>query len=499
MTLNKITILVIFAFLLPACYKSKPMKTLAEVQKVPVRTLFIGLDGVDYDLMKELKDEGHFKDFLEPVPLVSTFPSATTIGFTGIFRPLGVGKVLGYETRFYSYKQNKIVGGTASDVYKYPVEYKRYFDSLRHTAQSKAIMYVFPGMASKQDLLRADKLTRSSPKRVIMSYMGGTDGSAHILGRNRTKRTLIYMDSILKRIQKKHLQDKGKPIRIVLFSDHGFQYAKVKSVSNRDLKKRFKEHGFRLAERIESDQDVVIVKFGLLSSGVVFTNKKHREEMANIISTLKGVDLVFWQMDKQNKIYIKNNQGELAYFEYRGKKSYRYVTVTGDPLRYTLLLGIHGYRPGQWLQDKVWKNISYNDYYPDAGYRLYDSFFDLVVNKASIMFSLLPQYQFGSFAAKVGTWTRINQLGTHGGLFRQTTLGFSQSNMDDNPHPPKFFRYDDFFRYYLPNISRAYRKKLRKQAEVILQDHTHFHLDFKLDDGRFDEQVLALENILKLE
>src|SRR3990167_4120867 len=67
-----------------ACYHHVSPKILPEAQKERIRTLFIALDGIDYDLMKELKNTGYFTDFLPPVPLISTFPSATTIGFTGI-------------------------------------------------------------------------------------------------------------------------------------------------------------------------------------------------------------------------------------------------------------------------------------------------------------------------------------------------------------------------------------------------------------------------------
>src|SRR3989344_2926072 len=86
------------------CYNAKPVEILPRTEKVPERTLFIALDGVDHTLMAELKSAGHFKSFGDAIPMISTFPSATTIGFTGIFRPLKVGKVPGYESRFYSHK-----------------------------------------------------------------------------------------------------------------------------------------------------------------------------------------------------------------------------------------------------------------------------------------------------------------------------------------------------------------------------------------------------------
>lgn len=467
-TVKRCLALALIALCLFACYQAKPVKTLPKAGTVGYRTLFIGLDGIDYVLMKELKDAGYFRSFRDPVPLVSTFPSATTIGFQGIFRPLGVKKYLGYETRFYSQKKNKIVGGTLFDVYKYPADYKTYFDSFRHTIPEKSVMYAFPGMASKQDLMRTKGEVFGNPKRVIMTYLGGTDGSAHILGRKRTKRTLIYMDKVLTRLQVRHMDEKGEPLRIVLFSDHGFHYGNLHMVKNSEIREKLKAAGFRMSSRIESDRDIVFVRFGLLSGGVAFANLKNRDEMARLLSTVTGIDLVFWHRDNKKKVFVRNATGKEAYFEYRGKRQYRYVTVTGDPLGYKPLLLRHGLKSGQWIPDATWKKIAYNHHYPDAGYRLYDAFFDLISNRAAIMFSLLPNYQYGSLAARIGTLTRVKQKGTHGGLFRSASWAFAMTNIDDNPAPPHFFRYDEFFPYYLPRVSRAAGQHFKTTRDPVV-------------------------------
>lgn len=479
-----------------SCRPVKKVHVLPKLNEVSMRTLFIGLDGVDYELVKELKDEGYFKSFLQPVPLVSTFPSATTIGFTGLFRPLGNGKTHGYETRFFSYKENKVVGGSLKDLYKYDTKYKRYFDSFRHSIQSKMIMYSFPSMASKQDLVNTRKVLLSKDKKVIMAYLGGTDGSAHLLGRNRTKRTLKFMDDFLQKLQIKYLDENEEPLRIVLFSDHGFQYNSLKTVSITEMRHKLAEKGFDFAKKIEDDRDVVLTRFGLLSAGVGFTNLSGREDKALALAEVKGMDLVFWHLDDDRKIYIQNPNGERAYFEYRGKDRYRYVPVTGDPLQYVALLKKHHLKAKQWISDKKWKKISWNHHYPDSGYRLYDSFFDLVKNKASIMFSLKPNYQFGSFAALAGTWTRAGQKGTHGGLFRQTTWAFSMSNIDKHRKPPQFFRYDEFFKYYLPKVSKTIAKEIRKSGHFPF-DHNHNHDHNQVSNAiTLNDQLYALENLV---
>lgn len=463
------------------CYTAKPVEILPRTEKLPERTLFIALDGIDHTLMNELKDEGHFKSFGDVIPLISTFPSATTIGFTGIFRPLNVGKVPGYESRFYSHKENKIVGGTPFDFYKIPVNYKHYFDAFRHTMQEKMIMYSFPGMASRQDLMRTKKVALSSDKNILMTYLGGTDGSAHMLGRARTKRTLIYMDDFLQRLQKKHREEKGEDLRIVLYSDHGFQYNSLKHVSNNDIQNKLKNRGFSVNDKIESDQDVVLVKFGLLSSGVAFTKKQNRESVSDILCTVEGIDLVFWHLDDEKKVFVKNATGDTAVFEYQDRKKYRYVPINGDPLKYVTLLTNHHLKPGQWLSDEVWKTISFDHEYPDAGYRLHDSFFHLVENQAGVMFSLKPNYQFGPVTTWIGTMTKLGQHGTHGGLFKQTSWAFAMTN--EKKSQPKMLRYDELFTHFIPEVAKAYSQK----SKIIT---------YKTDTSDFKKQLASLEEWL---
>lgn len=435
-------IFVSLAFLIIiACYKIPPVKTIKTSAPIKTRTLLVALDGVDYDLVKELKNEGHFKNFLEPVPLLSTFPSDTTVGFTGILRPLGVGKVQGYESRFYSYENNKIRGGTLFDFYKIPIEYKRYFDSFRHQIHEKAIMYTFPGAAGKRDLINSEKVLYDSDKEIVMTYIGGTDGFSHILGRNRTKRFLIFMDEFFTRMQTRYEKRKQEKLQIVLYSDHGFHHENLKGVPFGDFKNRLRKKGVSFRKSLKTDKDIVAVSYGLLSAGALFTHEQHRAEIAEELRKTKGVDLVFWHEGNKKEIFILNHKGELAKFEYRSKKLYRYVAINGDPLGYMkIFAGANHHSP--LLNDRQWFALTYDHEYPDVGYRLYDSFFDLVQNPASILFSTKKNYHYGSFGAKLGVTAKFGHKGTHGGIFRSTTWGVFMTN-SSSKKLPKALRYDE--------------------------------------------------------
>lgn len=419
------------------CAHVPPVKTISSSKNSFGQTLFVALDGVGYDLIQELKNEGHFHSFLKPLPFLSTFPSSTTLAFTGILQPSGIGKVPGYEARFFSKKENRVMGGTPFDFYKIQIPYKSYFDAFRHHIHEKIVMYGLPGVAGKQDLIRTEKAVFESDKKVIMTYIGGTDGMSHLKGRKRTKRFLIYLDQFLQKLQWHYYNHHGKPLRIVIYSDHGFHFDHLNSLSFTEIKTKFKAKGYALKKSLQGPKDVVTVPYGLLSAGIFYTNGD-KKELAEILSHVKGIDLAFWPEKNKKEIFVINSKQEIAKFEYQGKNLFRYQKITGDPLNYNAFANV-------WRNSGAWLKLTYNHYYPDVGYRLFDSFFDLTQNPASILISTKENYQYGSTAAKFGTITKFGHKGTHGGIFRSTTQGVFLTNSGDEKTFPSALRYDELF------------------------------------------------------
>lgn len=463
-----------------ACTKKVKRIDLSQVSpkdNPPVHTLFIAFDGISYDLMAELHQKGLFKEFGPPTPLVVPFPSATTIGFTGIFQPLNAGKIPGYEIRFYSYQKDKIVGGSPWDIHLYPVKYKDYFDKFRHSVFEKMMMYTFPGVAGKQDLIRTEKLVLKENKPIMLSYLGGTDGMQHTIGKKRTVRFMKYVDHMVKRIRKKYQKKYNRPVRIVMFSDHGFHFDKMKSVPVSAFKKALaKENLFLKSNLAPSHQNVVAVKFGVLSAAALYCAPQKAKPVAKVVSRIEGVDLVFWV--EGQKVYITNEKGEIAYFSYqKNNKAHAYHEVIGDPLGYGQLLRENGLTLGQMLSSDQWFDLSWNHKYPDAGYRLYDGFWGLVENGASVLVSFHPEYQFGSFPARIATRLRIlGHKGTHGALLQEPSYGIIMTD-DPTIKLGQAHRYNQMFEIFLPKLTKHYRNNpdgQKKQVSIyLLNDHKH--------------------------
>ena len=78
------------------------------------RTLVVTMDAVPFTSIERLTDaEGErlFAQLGQPVPLLSSFPSSTTLAFTGIFEPFRLEIPPGYEARFFDRERGKVRGG----------------------------------------------------------------------------------------------------------------------------------------------------------------------------------------------------------------------------------------------------------------------------------------------------------------------------------------------------------------------------------------------------
>lgn len=236
-------------------------------------------------------------------------------------------------------------------------------------------------------------------------------------------------------------------------------------ISAGDIGRELGKQGLQISAHLNRPtKNVVLVKYGLLSAGVLMTHPENRDTAARVLPHVEGIDLVFWP-DGQ-KIHVLNSKGEEAFFDYHWPKEYRYVQVKGDPLGYAPQLIKRGLKPGAWFGDSVWRQDFWNQHYPDAGYRLYEAFHNLVENGASILFSTFPGYQFGSLATLTGTRLKPggSHKGTHGGLFQDVSWGFVMTDSKFTKLPESL-RYDEIFPTFLPTVTRAMRKN-HKPIEI---------------------------------
>ncbi|EKD42219.1 MAG: hypothetical protein ACD_73C00261G0001 [uncultured bacterium] len=425
---------------------------MAQSKPIPKQTLIILLDGVSYRIMNELQKEGYLPDFQKPSKIISTFPSTTVTGITGLFEPLGVKPAHGYDRIYYSYAENKVKGSILSSPAKYKDDYEFHFDDYKKTFFSNLLIYLAPGLSTNLDLERMEKYIYKNPdKPRYLIYIGGPDGSAHVLGKKRQKHLVRFIAQKLRTIQSRFQKRYGKQLNIVLFSDHGFEYEPLKGISSATLRKYLGKQGFKLTKSIQDPSSVVATEWGNIGGAGIYTHPQSVAQVAHIINQIQGNELTFFMKDKI--VTVLSHKGESAQINIsKSATRFRYQEIKGDPLGYhevTLELKKKGLMDSKgFANEKDWFKETKDMRFPDVPFRVYQAFNHLVENPAKIIFSTCDDYEYGSSLTRFLANLRGRLKGTHGALFDTASDAFVMTNRPEWKMP-EVMRYDDVFNYLL--------------------------------------------------
>lgn len=436
---------------------------MAPVSAAAVRnpTLFVLVDGISYRTMQELKREGKIFGFDKIAKVVSTYPSTTVSGITGILNPVGARPSEGYDHIFFSYARNRVQGTLLSALKENTDDYIQFFDYYRKTFWSNFMIYVFPGWSTKNDLVRIKNFVLKHPEReVFLFYIGGPDGSGHVLGEKRQKRLAAFILEWLWEIQLRYYDRFEIPLDVVVFSDHGFKFHPLKVITYSRLKRDLKSQGYELGDNLERPENVVVVEWGNISGAAFYTHPEATEAVAGVLSRVEGNDLTFYKED--DEIFVLSATGGKARIDVsRSGTCFRYVPMTGDPLGYQEVvdrLRSQGCLDGTGFAHKdAWFEATAWHTYPDVPYRVHAAFNSLVNNPATILISTGFCHEYGGGLTRFLSKLRGGLKGTHGGIFDAASDAFLAVSGQD-VRLPAAMRYDEIWRY-IPEL-----KKLRRVA-----------------------------------
>ncbi len=405
----------------------------------PTRTLFVALDAIPYQVVAEATDpalgEGAlFPGFKDPIPLVSTFPSTTSLAMTGLFEPFGLDKPPGYEARFFDWRFRKVRGGMPWNYHQIPFAWRDFFDWKIESIVRKAIGYIRPSKFGDNEVEKAIDAFVASDKLDFFVYIGATDAIGHLMSPDALKETLAHLDQTLRRVRARHPH---RPFHAVLFSDHGMGGDSGEYLKNvqQGVKLAMREAGFKIGRRARSPRHVVFVPYGLISSFIVFSDPARDLEVGRALATVEGVDLCAVAADGGWRITSARGEALVLRRETDHGDLWSYRPEGGDPLGYLPLvesLRARSHDPQrEWFPDHWWFEASWQSYYPDALYRLARSF-DLVQNPASVVCSCAEGFMFGQRMVEYAAIMQGRRLRwTHGALDRDASLGFLLTDHPD--------------------------------------------------------------------
>jgi hypothetical protein len=377
--------------------------------------LAVCLDGVPYDVMAKLWDEGLFREFSRPVKMISVFPSVSDVALTEV---LHAERVPGYENLYFDLERNRTAGGALSTVSKARIPYLEILD-YDEPGIFKGIAYILPVKTYRADLGRFLKRYQASNLRRYQAHLCSTDSLCHVMTPADFRQLLHEVDTLLREI---FLRREGA-LDLVVFSDHGNSQVLSTRV---DVERFLAERGFRVESSVQSEKSVVIPGFGLVGVMALYCRPESTAKLAQVLSRCEGVD--FCAFLDRGVAQIISREGAGHILANSSEQSLKYETIGGDPLHLASIQQqlVHGGQVDSqgFVRSDDWFNATAEHEFPDAVNAIYRGLTNHVTNRASLLVSLKDGYHYGSkFFDRL-----VTLRSTHGSLRRTSMTGFFMRN-----------------------------------------------------------------------
>lgn len=432
------------------------------------------LDGIPYHLFQETQREGLFGYLYPTARMIAPFPSISNPSFARMFTDK---KLPGYVRGYFNIQNNKkeenygaltaLVGA---------MSWERIVQYSDNNTLQKLGSFIFPLATTLREIDQLEEAFFRSEDPIFFGYIGGTDALAHMLGREKTKGFLTKLDARLKEILHKYEERTGRPLLLMLVSDHGNNMIPLKF---RDWEAILAKKGFHYDEALHDDRSVVKVVEGFATVTTLHTAGRHDRELAESLIQDKAVDLITYRSG--NKVVVLSKEGS-AEIEH-GKRGYRYHPFTGDPLNYAPLLqklSAEGkVDQNGFIKDEDLFPITLNHQYPDALHRIYDGFFTLTENPPNLIVSLKDGYTSAdktllrTLETVSGIYAHVE--GSHGALLASHSNGIFTSNFMPFPdiRPEELRKYIDLSHFGIKaekpvvNIALAQDVRYPEKGSVV--------------------------------
>jgi len=380
----------------------------ASAATAPPRTLVLVLDAIPYGAVA---GQGFFAEIGEPVPLVGTFPSATTPAFAAMLAPLRVARPPGYEARYFDREKDTLhLSGLKSG-------WHGSFDWIETGLSRKTMHYAKPRTSARREMKDALAAFEASDDPVFLAYVNSTDGLGHLYGPEETHAFLKELDAALRALRAR------VPFRAMLLSDHGMAGDGKAPLSNvrQDVVRALEAGGFRLRESLDRPQDAVLVSLGIVTFFAVYGSAGEEEKLLAAASSTAGVELCVRQDGDGWIVAGPSGRARIA----REGTRWSYSALAGDPLGYLPIVERLRTLSGETsFEDRAWFEATLDAEYPDALHRIAGAF-AIVANPASVLCSTAPGHVFGAAAASAGARLSRGPIRwSHGSLRRSDSLGF---------------------------------------------------------------------------
>ena len=400
------------------------------------RFLVIVLDAVPFDTAVELTgrlaerrvddDGGAAAVWGGPVPLVSSFPSSTSVALTAILSRFGLALPPGYEKRCFAREDREVRGGSLGSYGKIRFDWHHFFDWQLRGFLRKSKAYARPLRYNVLEIDRALAAFEASERDAFFVYVNSTDATGHSHGPEAMDRAFDHLFERLEALRARLRE----PLHVVLLSDHGLGGGPKLRNAFPNVARALKRAGWQRRKRLKTPDSVVLTPFGLVSSFEAYTGEGDEADVTEVIVGAEGVDLCAY---RDGSSWIVADRDGRAVIESRplgDARAWSYTPRDGDPLELAgVVAELGGSDRARFFDEGRWFDATLDTRYPDPLYRIATGF-ELVQNPASILCSVADGYLYGSKSASFAARFSVGRLEwTHGALTRDATLGFLMTDV----------------------------------------------------------------------
>jgi hypothetical protein len=377
------------------------------------------LDGVPFDVVQAMYEEGCFRLFGPPSRVVSVFPAMTDLALSRIFH---TPPCIAAEALYFDREGNTLSDGNQVYLRGANAPWVTAVDYL--APQSVAVgTYLNPWSVFSQELRGMHRLFQRSGGPAAVAYSVGTAGIGTREGEKGIQTYLREVDKLCERIT----YDRRGRVRFSILADHGQGLQRCRRVS---FRKTLTEAGFQVTKALRGPKDIVIISYGLVTYAQFHTDRPRAA--AEALVDHPAVDLALFREDQQ--VIVRSARASAVIRQC--PDGYAYDMTGGDPLGLASIieeLRSTGQVAGDGtIADRgmLWASADHD--YPDPLHRIWTSFDGLVEKPADLIVSLEPDACHGSkfyhfFVAPVAS--------THGALDRLSSVTFVLTNATSHPLP----------------------------------------------------------------
>ncbi|MCG3127835.1 MAG: hypothetical protein CHACPFDD_02707 [Phycisphaerae bacterium] len=402
-----------------------------ELSAIPAaerRDVILLLDSVPHGLVEDAWSRGRLRLFGRPARVVSPFPVMTDVAYSDL---LGTTPVPAAESEYFD--GDRLRNGYAVYLRHGNTPWQR-FVTYRLSSAAHPLAYTRSYDWYLHELGRIERGLEDSEGRFV-GYSVGTSALGAQNGRNGHVAGLVELDRFCQELM---FRAHGR-LRITLVSDHGHNLIKSRRVPLSEMLARF---GYRVGERLRSENDVVVAEFGIVTYASIWTPRP--ADVARDAVAIEGIELAAYRdadgdvvvIDRAGRARIRRRELETRDADganEAARSAFSYDCERGDPLRLRAVwddLAARGQVDAEgFVDDRTLCDATLETDFPDAVRRMWRAFHGLMEHTPDVMLSVQDGWHCGS-----ALMTRVLPLSAaHGSLRGSSTFAFAATTAGELP------------------------------------------------------------------